>query len=64
MKRRRRARREQIAREAEFYGAMDWRSSVQSARRHLATILITAINIVAGFLDWRFFSSTFHFERL
>src|SRR5271170_5459 len=44
-----RARREQIAREAEFYGAMDG-SARFSQRDSLATILITAINIIAGFL--------------
>jgi flagellar biosynthesis protein FlhA len=44
-----RARREQIAKEAEFYGAMDGAARF-SQRDALATILITAINIVAGFL--------------
>src|SRR5580693_2617553 len=44
-----RARRELIAREAEFYGAMDGAARF-SQRDALATILITAINIVAGFL--------------
>lgn len=44
-----RARRETIAREAEFYGAMDGAARF-SQRDSLATILITAINIVAGFL--------------
>ena len=44
-----RMRREQIAREAEFYGAMDG-SARFSQRDSLATILITAINIIAGFL--------------
>ena len=44
-----RARREQITREAEFYGAMDGAARF-SQRDALATILITAINIVAGFL--------------
>jgi flagellar biosynthesis protein FlhA len=44
-----RARREQIGKEAEFYGAMDG-SARFSQRDALATILITAINIVAGFL--------------
>jgi len=44
-----RARREQIARESEFYGAMDGAARF-SQRDALATILITAINIVAGFL--------------
>src|SRR5579875_1203107 len=44
-----RARRQQVAREAEFYGAMDGAARF-SQRDALATILITAINIVAGFL--------------
>src|SRR5215813_7141963 len=44
-----RARREQIARDAEFYGAMDGAARFNQ-RDALATILITAINIVAGFL--------------
>lgn len=44
-----RARRQQIAREAEFYGAMDGAARF-SQRDALATILITAINIGAGFL--------------
>jgi len=44
-----RNRREQIAREAEFYGAMDGAARF-SQRDSLATILITAINIIAGFL--------------
>src|ERR1700733_5391554 len=44
-----RARRGQIAREAEFYGAMDGAARF-SQRDALATILITAINILAGFL--------------
>src|SRR6202161_3035439 len=44
-----RGRREQIAREAEFYGAMDGAARF-SQRDALATILITAINIIAGFL--------------
>jgi flagellar biosynthesis protein FlhA len=44
-----RARRELIAREAEFYGAMDGAARF-SQRDALATVLITAINIVAGFL--------------
>jgi flagellar biosynthesis protein FlhA len=44
-----RARREAIAREAEFYGAMDGAARFNQ-RDSLATILITAINIVAGFL--------------
>ena len=44
-----RSRREQIAKEAEFYGAMDGAARF-SQRDALATILITAINIVAGFL--------------
>src|SRR5271169_1722261 len=44
-----RSRREQITREAEFYGAMDGAARF-SQRDSLATILITAINLVAGFL--------------
>src|SRR5271154_1132950 len=44
-----RSRREQITREAEFYGAMDGAARF-SQRDSLATILITAINIIAGFL--------------
>jgi flagellar biosynthesis protein FlhA len=44
-----RNRREQIAREAEFYGAMDGAARFNQ-RDALATILITAVNIVAGFL--------------
>ena len=38
-----------IGKEAEFYGAMDGAARF-SQRDALATILITAINIVAGFL--------------
>jgi flagellar biosynthesis protein FlhA len=44
-----RARREAIAHEAEFYGAMDGAARFNQ-RDALATILITAVNIVAGFL--------------
>src|SRR5271157_1074050 len=44
-----RGRREQIAREAEFYGAMDGAARF-SQRDALATILVTAINIIAGLL--------------
>jgi flagellar biosynthesis protein FlhA len=44
-----RARRAMIAQEAEFYGAMDGAARF-SQRDALATILITAINILAGFL--------------
>jgi flagellar biosynthesis protein FlhA len=44
-----RARREQVGKEAEFYGAMDGAARF-TQRDALATILITAINIVAGFL--------------
>lgn len=44
-----RTRRTQIAKEAEFYGAMDGAARF-SQRDALATILITAINIGAGFL--------------
>jgi flagellar biosynthesis protein FlhA len=43
------ARRERIAHEAEFYGAMDGAARFNQ-RDALATILITAINIIAGFL--------------
>jgi flagellar biosynthesis protein FlhA len=44
-----RKRRQGIAREAEFYGAMDGAAKFNQ-RDSLATILITAINIVAGLL--------------
>jgi flagellar biosynthesis protein FlhA len=44
-----RQRREQVAREAEFCGSMDGAARF-SQRDSLATILIMAINIVAGFL--------------
>jgi flagellar biosynthesis protein FlhA len=44
-----RQRREEVARESEFYGAMDGAARFNQ-RDALATILITAINIVAGFL--------------
>jgi len=44
-----RARREVVGKEAEFYGAMDGAARF-SQRDALATILITAINIIAGFL--------------
>ena len=44
-----RARRQQIAHDAEFYGAMDGAARFNQ-RDAIATILITAINIVAGFL--------------
>src|ERR1700676_267490 len=44
-----RSRREQIGKEAEFYGAMDGAARF-TQRDALATILITAINIIAGFL--------------
>jgi flagellar biosynthesis protein FlhA len=44
-----RARREQVAHEAEFYGAMDGAARFNQ-RDALATVLITAVNIVAGFL--------------
>jgi flagellar biosynthesis protein FlhA len=44
-----RKRRQTIAREAEFYGAMDGAARFNQ-RDSLATILITAINIVAGLL--------------
>ena len=42
-----RKRREKIAREAEFYGSMDGAAKFNQ-RDAMATILITAINIVAG----------------
>ncbi len=42
-------RREQVARESEFYGAMDGAARFNQ-RDSLATVLITAINIVAGLL--------------
>src|SRR5438309_5871299 len=44
-----RERREQIARDAEFYGAMDGAARFNQ-RDAIATILITAVNIIAGFL--------------
>ena len=44
-----RTRREQVAREAEFYGAIDGAARF-SQRDSMATVLITAINIIAGFL--------------
>ena len=44
-----RARREAVAHEAEFYGAMDGAARF-SQRDSMATILLTAINIIAGFL--------------
>jgi flagellar biosynthesis protein FlhA len=44
-----RARREQVSREAEFCGSMDGAARF-SQRDSLATILITVINIVAGFM--------------
>ena len=44
-----RSRRKQIAQEAEFYGAMDGAARF-SQRDAMATILLTAINIFAGFL--------------
>jgi flagellar biosynthesis protein FlhA len=44
-----RQRREQVSREAEFYGAMDGAARFNQ-RDALATILITGINIIAGFL--------------
>ena len=44
-----RKRREAIAREAEFYGAMDGAARFNQ-RDSLATILITSINIIAGLL--------------
>jgi flagellar biosynthesis protein FlhA len=44
-----RARRKQLASEAEFYGAMDGASRF-TQRDAVASIIITAINIIAGFL--------------
>ena len=44
-----RVRREQVGREAEFYGAMDGAARFNQ-RDSLATVLITAINIIAGLL--------------
>jgi len=44
-----RARRKQLASEAEFYGAMDGASRF-TQRDAIASIIITSINIVAGFL--------------
>ena len=44
-----RSRREAVGREAEFYGAMDGAARFNQ-RDSLATVLITAINIIAGFL--------------
>jgi flagellar biosynthesis protein FlhA len=44
-----RFRREEVSRESEFYGAMDGAARFNQ-RDALATILITAINIIAGFL--------------
>jgi flagellar biosynthesis protein FlhA len=44
-----RQRREQVSREAEFYGAMDGAARFNQ-RDAMATVLITAINIIAGFL--------------
>jgi flagellar biosynthesis protein FlhA len=44
-----RTRRKQIAQEAEFYGAMDGAARF-SQRDAMATILLTTINILAGFL--------------
>src|SRR5204863_4997335 len=44
-----RRRRKQLANEAEFYGAMDGASRF-TQRDAVASIIITAINIIAGFL--------------
>src|SRR5277367_1927252 len=44
-----RARRQEVAHEAEFYGAMDGAARFNQ-RDALATVLITAVNIIAGFL--------------
>jgi flagellar biosynthesis protein FlhA len=58
-----RMRREGIAREAEFYGAMDGAARF-SQRDSLATILITGINIIAGFLIGVFQHGTPFLEAL
>jgi flagellar biosynthesis protein FlhA len=58
-----RSRREQIAHEAEFYGAMDGAARF-SQRDSLATILITGINIIAGFLIGVFQHGTPFMEAL
>ena len=58
-----RARREQVGREAEFYGAMDGAARF-SQRDALATVLITAINIVAGFLIGVFYHGVQFSEAL
>ncbi|HEY1462914.1 MAG TPA: flagellar biosynthesis protein FlhA [Terriglobales bacterium] len=58
-----RSRREQISKEAEFYGAMDGAARF-SQRDALATILITAINIIAGFLIGVFQHGTPFMEAL
>src|SRR6185312_5488338 len=58
-----RSRREQITREAEFYGAMDGAARF-SQRDALATIMITAINIIAGFLIGVFQHGTPFMEAL
>lgn len=44
-----RQRRDQVSREAEFYGAMDGAARFNQ-RDAMATVLITGINIIAGFL--------------
>jgi len=58
-----RARRELVGREAEFYGAMDGAARF-SQRDALATVLITAINIVAGFLIGVFYHGVQFTEAL
>jgi flagellar biosynthesis protein FlhA len=58
-----RARREMVSREAEFYGAMDGAARF-SQRDALATVLITAINIVAGFLIGVFYHGVQFSEAL
>jgi len=58
-----RSRRLQISREAEFYGAMDGAARF-TQRDSLATILITAINIGAGFLIGVFYHDVALLEAL
>jgi flagellar biosynthesis protein FlhA len=58
-----RTRRELVGREAEFYGAMDGAARF-SQRDALATVLITAINIVAGFLIGVFYHGVQFTEAL
>jgi flagellar biosynthesis protein FlhA len=58
-----RTRRQQINREAEFYGAMDGAARF-TQRDALATVLITAINIGAGFLMGVFYHDVALLEAL